>query len=116
MRFINCRYSPHDEFHQTQTLYSKDQPMREKAAGTQPGERQLNGPQTSGRDYRNLSEPTHDVIREENVAITLRDGTVLLADVVRPDSADTFPALVAFSAYPRQMKPIGAPRSCICRG
>ena len=29
------------------------------ASGIEPGQRHLNGPQTTGRDYRNLSEPTH---------------------------------------------------------
>jgi putative CocE/NonD family hydrolase len=87
-----------------------------KAAGTEHGERRLNGPQTSGRDYRNLSEPGYDIIRDENVAITLRDGTVLFADVLRPDSDDTFPTLVAFSAYPRQMQDLGAPMGFIEAG
>ncbi len=43
-------------------------------AGTEPGERQLNGPQTTGRDYRNLSEPTHAMARDDNVAVPMRDG------------------------------------------
>ncbi|MCU1482922.1 MAG: peptidase [Subtercola sp.] len=90
--------------------------MNTKVAGTAPGERQLNGPQTSGRDYRNLSEPRFDMIRENNVPITLRDGTVLLADVFRPDSDSAFPVLVAFSAYPRQMQDLGAPMGFIEAG
>src|ERR1700710_594417 len=90
--------------------------MKTKVAGTAPGERQLNGPQTSGRDYRNLSEPRFDMIRENNVPITLRDGTVLLADVFRPDGDGAFPVLVAFSAYPRQMQDLGAPMGFIEAG
>jgi len=31
--------------------------MSPTVAGTEPGQRQLNGPQTTGRDYRNLSRP-----------------------------------------------------------
>jgi uncharacterized protein len=31
--------------------------MTAKVAGVDPGQRQLNGPQTTGRDYRNLSAP-----------------------------------------------------------
>ena len=30
-----------------------------RISGTSPGQRRLNGPQTSGREYRNLSEPIH---------------------------------------------------------
>jgi hypothetical protein len=30
-----------------------------RVSGTAPGQRRLNGPQTSGRECRNLSEPTH---------------------------------------------------------
>jgi predicted acyl esterase len=29
------------------------------SSGTEHGQRQLNGPQTTGREYRNLSQPTH---------------------------------------------------------
>ena len=39
---------------------SKDGPMTDiapKVSGTEPGQRQLNGPQTTGREYRNLSVP-----------------------------------------------------------
>src|SRR3982751_1974170 len=57
----------------------------------------LNGPQTTGREYRNLSEPRHESRRENNVAIAMRDGTRLLADVHRPDADGRFPALIAAS-------------------
>ena len=40
-----------------------------KAAGVDPGQRQLNGPQTTGRDYRNLSEPIHAMRCDEDVAV-----------------------------------------------
>jgi hypothetical protein len=78
-------------------------------AGTEPGQRKLNGPQTTGRTYRNLSHPEFTIRTEENVAVTVRDGTELLADVYRPDSEGRFPALVAASCYPRQIQNTGAP-------
>lgn len=78
-------------------------------AGPERGQRRLNGPQTTGRDYRNLSRPQHGVRCEEDVAVTVRDGTVLRADVYRPDAAGRFPALVAASCYPRQIQNSGAP-------
>lgn len=30
-----------------------------RVSGIGAGQRRLNGPQTTGRDYRNLSQPTH---------------------------------------------------------
>jgi hypothetical protein len=33
---------------------------RIRASGIEPGQRRLNGPQTTGRDYRNVSQPTHN--------------------------------------------------------
>ena len=48
-----------------------------------------------------LSQPEYGVIFEENVAIPVRDGTVLRADVYRPDVRNTsdehirFPVLIS---------------------
>jgi putative CocE/NonD family hydrolase len=69
----------------------------------------LNGPQTTGRHYVGLSEPTHSSTVDRNVAIDVRDGTTLMADVHRPSSAGRFPALLAVSCYPRQIQNSGAP-------
>ncbi|MCV6984541.1 CocE/NonD family hydrolase [Mycobacterium shinjukuense] len=78
--------------------------------------RTLNGPQTTGREYRNLSEPRYTRRSDINVAIAVRDGTTLLADVHRPDSDGRFPALLAASPYPRQMQDFGAPAGFIEAG
>lgn len=83
--------------------------MAAKAAGTGPGQRQLNGPQTTGRDYRNLSEAEYAVERSNDVAIHMRDGTALLADLFRPAAEGRFPALLAVSPYPRQIQDFGLP-------
>ncbi|WP_127498915.1 CocE/NonD family hydrolase [Actinoplanes solisilvae] len=72
-------------------------------------QRELNGPQTTGRVYRNLSRPEHGIRRDNNVQITMRDGTILLADILRPDAPGTFPALLAAAPYPRQVQDLGAP-------
>ncbi|TQR85747.1 CocE/NonD family hydrolase [Mycobacterium hodleri] len=77
---------------------------------------QLNGPQTSGRDYRHLSEPTHRVQHDDDVAIAMRDGVDLLADVHRPDADGRFPVLIAASPYPRQIQNLGAPMGFIEAG
>jgi predicted acyl esterase len=71
--------------------------------------RRLNGPQTTGRDYRNLSEPQYHTRRDNNVAIGMRDGTALMADVHRPETDGPVPALIAASPYPRQIQDLGAP-------
>ncbi|MHA7651808.1 CocE/NonD family hydrolase [Mycobacterium sp. ML4] len=76
----------------------------------------LNGPQTTGREYHNLSEPQYTSRRENNVAVGMRDGTTLLADVHRPDAQGRFPALLAASPYPRQLQDFGAPAGFIEAG
>jgi uncharacterized protein len=84
------------------------------AAG--PGQRRLNGPQTTGREYRNLSEAAHAAVRDDDVPVPLRDGGRLRADVHRPDAGGQFPALVAASPYPRQIQDLGAPMGFIEAG
>jgi predicted acyl esterase len=83
-------------------------------------ERPLNGPQTTGREYRNLSTPQHGTTADINVAVPMRDGVSLLADVHRPDGPGAkgarFPALIAASPYPRQIQDLGAPAGFIEAG
>ncbi len=79
-------------------------------------ERQLNGPQTTGREYRNLSRPQYRIRRINNAEVPMRDGVTLLADVHRPDADARFPALIAASPYPRQMQDFGAPAGFIEAG
>jgi putative CocE/NonD family hydrolase len=76
----------------------------------------LNGPQTTGRTFRELSQPEHTVAAELDVAVQTRDGTRLLADVFRPAAHGRFPALVAFSCYPRQLQGSGAPMGFVEAG
>lgn len=115
----------HDHHHRTDTP---------PAAGTAPGQRRLNGKQTSGRQYRNLSDAQFAVDRTNEVLIPMRDGTMLRADVYRAtagpagtrESGDgsvpdvpgvrATPALVAFSCYPRQVQDLGAPLGFIEAG
>jgi predicted acyl esterase len=79
------------------------------ASGIEPGQRRLNGRQTTGRDYRNLSPPTHAMTRDEDVAVPMRDQIDLLADVHRPAEPGRYPVLIAASPYPRQIQDLGAP-------
>ncbi|WP_067476229.1 CocE/NonD family hydrolase [Nocardia amamiensis] len=90
--------------------------MATKVAGVEPGQRQLNGPQTTGRQYRNLSPALHGRTREDNVPVPVRDGTRLLADIHRPDADGRFPALISAAPYPRQLMDLGAPAAIIEAG
>jgi predicted acyl esterase len=90
--------------------------MAESVAGFEPGQRRLNGPQTTGRDYRNLSAPQHQIARDDDVAVPMRDGVNLLADVHRPATPGRFPVLIAASPYPRQIQNLGAPMGFIEAG
>jgi predicted acyl esterase len=90
--------------------------MVKSVSGTEPGQRQLNGPQTSGREYRNLSTPTHEITRDDDVAVPMRDGVQLLADVFHPAGPGRYPVLIAASPYPRQIQDLGAPMGFIEAG
>lgn len=81
----------------------------DSVAGDADGQRQLNGPQTTGREYRNLSSRDYVMTQELDQGITVRDGTTLMADVFRPHTDTPVPALLAVSVYPRQIQNTGAP-------
>jgi predicted acyl esterase len=63
----------------------------------EPGQRRLNGPQTTGCEYRNLSQPTHAMAQDDDVAVPMRDGVNLLADMHCPSEPGRYPVLVAAS-------------------
>ncbi len=86
------------------------------AAGIEPGQRHLNGPQTTGRGYRNLSPAEHAMTRDNDVAVEMRDGVTLLVDVHRPAIPGRYPVLLAASPYPRQIQDLGAPMGFIEAG
>jgi len=90
--------------------------MHASISGTEPGQRQLNGPQTTGRTYRNLSAPEYAMARDDDVAVPMRDGVTLLADVHRPATPGRYPVLIAASPYPRQIQDLGAPMGFIEAG
>ena len=85
-------------------------------SGVDPGQRRLNGPQTIGRNYRNLSEPKQAMTRDDDVPVRMRDGANLLADLHRPIEPRRYPVLVAASPYPRQIQNLGAPAGFIEAG
>jgi predicted acyl esterase len=85
-------------------------------SGIEPGQRRLNGPQTTGREYRNLSQPTHHMVEDDDVHVPMRDGVTLLVDVHRPAEPGQYPVLIAASPYPRQIQNLGAPAGFIEAG
>ncbi|MYX93787.1 CocE/NonD family hydrolase [Streptomyces sp. SID486] len=85
-------------------------------SGTERGQRRLNGPQTSGRDYRNLSCAQHGVVTELNVSIPMRDGVNLLADIRRPEKPGAYPVLISASPYPRQLQDVLVPLGVVEAG
>jgi uncharacterized protein len=91
-------------------------PSPMQCSGAEPGQRQLAGIQTTGRQYRNLSEPEFAIATENSVRVPMREGINLRADVYRPDAAGRFPALVAMSPYPRQMQGLGIPAGFVEAG
>lgn len=80
------------------------------------GERLLNGPQDTGREYRNLSQPRYGIAHLINQHVPMRDGIDLLADIHHPATGGRHPALIAASPYPRQMQDLGAPAGFIEAG
>ncbi len=90
--------------------------MSATVSGVEPGQRRLNGPQTTGRIYRNLSPAEHTMTRRDDVEVPMRDGVTLLADVYRPDGPGPFPVLVSASCYPRQIQDSGAPMGFVEAG
>src|SRR3978361_877002 len=89
---------------------------KQTVSGIEKGQRQLNGPQTTGREYQNLSQPQFTKICDEDVQIPVRDGILLLADIYRPQEDGQYPVLVAASPYPRQIQDLGAPAGFIEAG
>ena len=87
-----------------------------RVAGIAPGERRLNGPQTTGRTYRNLSAATFAAEEHQDLPIPVRDGNCLMADVLRPAGGGQHPALVAFSPFPRQLQNTGLPLAFVEAG
>src|SRR6201746_2334852 len=85
-------------------------------SGTEAGQRQLNGPQTTGRNYQNLSEPKYTMTRQDDVRVRMADGINLLADIFYPAEPGQYPVLVAASPYPRQIQDLGAPLGFIEAG
>jgi uncharacterized protein len=83
--------------------------MTPNVSGIDAGQRRLTGPQTTGREYRNLSEPNYSKVCDEDVEVPMRDGIFLHVDVHCPSESGKYPVLVAASPYPRQIQNLGAP-------
>lgn len=49
--------------------------------------------------HESISQPTYDIMLEEDVWVTMRDGVRLCVDIYRPKAQGKFPALVSCSWY-----------------
>ena len=87
-----------------------------QSSGIEPGQRRLNGPQTTGREYRNLSRPSHAMAHNDDVAVPMRDGVMLLADVHRPADSGRYPVLVPPLPIPGRFKTLVRPRGSLKLG
>lgn len=74
----------------------------------QPHKR-LAGEQLAGWEPKKISAPLYQVDCEPDVAIPLPDGVVLRGDLYRPKASGTFPALVAWSPYTKELQNTGLP-------
>ena len=66
-----------------------------------------------------LSKIQYETVREKNVEIPMRDGTILRADITRPDAAGAFPALLERTPYNKDggsENAVGAPQFFAQRG
>jgi len=66
-----------------------------------------------------LSKPQYETIHEKNVAMPMRDGTLLRANITRPKAAGPFPAIVERTPYNKEggsENSVGAPEFFAQRG
>lgn len=69
----------------------------------------LVGPQLAGWTPRCASEPRYGLTCEGDIPIRLPDGTVLRGDLYRPRAAGSFPTLIAWSNYTKELHTAGVP-------
>jgi len=74
----------------------------------QPCQR-LTGEQLAGWAPKKTSVPTYEVLCLPNVSIPLADGTVLSGDLYRPKADGSYPALIAWSPYTKELQSTGLP-------
>jgi len=53
---------------------------------------------------KQLSQPTYTVLADRGLKVMARDGTRLACDVFRPDASGTFPALLSYSVYGKDIQ------------
>ena len=69
--------------------------------------------------HSDLSQPQFETTHEKNIEIPMRDGTVLRANITRPDAAGRFPVLLERTPYNKEggsENSIGAPEFYASRG
>ena len=69
--------------------------------------------------HSDLSQPQFETTHEKNIEVPMRDGTVLRANITRPDAAGRFPVLLERTPYNKEggsENSIGAPEFYASRG
>ena len=74
-----------------------------------PPKQHFHGEQLAGWTPKAQSPGAYEVTCQPNVAVRLADGTDLRGDLYRPAAEGAFPALVAWSSYPRAFQQTGLP-------
>ncbi|HAG97859.1 MAG TPA: hypothetical protein DDW33_13625 [Ktedonobacter sp.] len=74
----------------------------------QPYQR-LTGEQLAGWTPKKTSSPVYEVLCRPNVSIPLPDGTILRGDLYLPRADGSFPTLVAWSPYTKELQNTGLP-------
>src|SRR5436305_4839634 len=69
----------------------------------------LTGEQLAGWTPKKRTLPRFRVICEANISIPLSDGTILCGDLYRPKTTETFPMLLAWSPYTKELQNSGLP-------
>src|SRR5215813_10244380 len=69
----------------------------------------LDGPQLAGWRPKVSSQRKFPIRCEPDIPVVLPDGTTLRGDLYRPDVAGRYPALVAWSTYPKELQQTGLP-------
>ncbi len=67
------------------------------------------GQQLAGWQPTASSQPQYDLYFEADVEILLPDGTTLIGDLYRPNAAGSFPTLLAWSSYTKELQNTGLP-------
>ena len=84
---------------EVKAIYKKSNPVESKR-GMYPGFKQETRILPKGyKNKKSAAALECDIIFERDVAVTLRDGTTIYTDILRPNTEEPVPAVVVWSPY-----------------